>query len=151
MRFVSVLLAACAVFSTTAAVNPGNNALNMGVSDNFELAIQKEYGPVVFDGLAKGGCDGWGCFGTVASAAVCLGKCVVIGSVTCVLDCIPTSELCPCINCFPDVITDFLHKLGICDAELRAELFSRVYLGLASDEEKRKAQEAGYTVSAFGA
>ncbi len=42
MRFVSLLLAACAVFQVTAAVNPGNNALNMGVSDSFEVAIHKE-------------------------------------------------------------------------------------------------------------
>ncbi len=37
-------------------------------------------------------------------------------------------QLCPCINCFPDFITDFLHKIGICEADLRAELFSKVYL-----------------------
>ncbi|KAF4562702.1 hypothetical protein EYR36_004096 [Pleurotus pulmonarius] len=108
-------------------------------------------GPMVFDGLASGGCDGWKCLATVAKATICLGKCVITDGVSCVLGCIPTSELCPCINCFPDFITDFLHKIGICEADLRAELFSKVYLGLATDEEKRKAQESGYTVSVFAA
>ncbi|KAF7427783.1 hypothetical protein PC9H_006998 [Pleurotus ostreatus] len=74
-----------------------------------------------------------------------------MGKPLCVIGCIAESDLCPCINCFPAVITDFLHKWGIRDKELHAQLFSKVYLGLASDEENRKAQELGYSVSTFGA
>ncbi|KAF7441397.1 hypothetical protein PC9H_001747 [Pleurotus ostreatus] len=153
MRFSSafVLVATMFTLKNIAAVDPGNNALNMDVSDDFEHAIHKEYGPVVFDGLAKSGCSGWKCLKTVGKTSACLMKCVITGNPLCVVGCIPTSELCPCINCFPDVITNFLHKYDICTSELSAQLFSRVFLGLASDDEVKNANEAGYSISAFGA
>ncbi|KAG9220314.1 hypothetical protein CCMSSC00406_0006379 [Pleurotus cornucopiae] len=151
MRFVSALVVVCAAFKSVMAVEPGNNALHIGVSDSFEAAIRKEYGPVIFDSLAASGCDAWKCLGTVAKATPCLLGCVAMRNPLCVISCVAESDLCPCINCFPAVITDFLHKWGICDKELHAQLFSKVYLGLASDEENRKAQELGYSVSTFGA
>ncbi|KAF9490013.1 hypothetical protein BDN71DRAFT_1511646 [Pleurotus eryngii] len=58
----------CAVFRTVSAVEPGNNALGMGVSDGFETSVQKEYGPIVLDNLAAGGCAAWKCLGTVAKS-----------------------------------------------------------------------------------
>ncbi|KAF4580504.1 hypothetical protein AB1N83_010619 [Pleurotus pulmonarius] len=151
MLLVKALLVACAFMKAANAVAPGNNALGMDVSDSFETAIQKEYGPIVFDSLAGGSCNTWKCLGTVGKSSLCLLGCVATGNPLCVVSCIATSELCPCINCFPDIITDFLHKYGICDNELHAQLFSKVYLGLASDDEKKNAQELGYTVSTFGA
>ncbi|KAL4264135.1 hypothetical protein AB1N83_006077 [Pleurotus pulmonarius] len=61
MRFISSALVAvgmCAtVFKPTVAVNPGNNSLHINATDNFEVAILKEFGQDVFDGLASQSCN----------------------------------------------------------------------------------------------
>ncbi|KAL4264123.1 hypothetical protein AB1N83_006080 [Pleurotus pulmonarius] len=119
MRFftsILVAVAACATVLTPAvAVNPGNNSLHINVTDAFEAAILKEFGQDVFDGLAVESCNVRRCFGVVTHNIACLTKCAFTDPTpTCVYNCLGTTNICPCIDCLPKFIIDFLHKLGIC-------------------------------------
>ncbi|KDQ26184.1 hypothetical protein PLEOSDRAFT_1107045 [Pleurotus ostreatus PC15] len=99
MRFIASTLVAigmCAtVFQPAAAVNPGNNSLHINATDNFEVAVLKEFGQDVFNGLASDSCNVWNCLGEVATLTPCLLKCVIEGSVTCVIGCVGATNVRP--------------------------------------------------------
>ncbi|KAF4574402.1 hypothetical protein EYR40_005879 [Pleurotus pulmonarius] len=149
MRFSTVLFAVSTFVAGVLAVEPGNNALHAGLSQELEVAIRDEYGPVAFDALASNGCSFFSCGLAIASALPCLAGCVAAKNPLCIPTCIDLDKLCSCVNCLPDVITNFLHNNGICVDKFKADIFGKVYLGIANDTETKLANEWGFNLAEF--
>lgn len=153
MHFLSALAIVFTAFKCTVAVDPGRNALGIGFSDILEAAIHKDYGPVIFDGLAKDDCGAGDCLVTVFGTTTCI--------ITIIVDpkrrpedifrCAPAEEICPCLECYPTDVIDYCHKWGLCEEQTKAKLFSKVYLGIASESERKKAEGLGYSADFISA
>ncbi|KAF9498291.1 hypothetical protein BDN71DRAFT_1504092 [Pleurotus eryngii] len=149
MRFSSVFFAISTFAASVLAVEPGNNALHVGLSQELEVAIRDEFGPVAFDALASNGCSFFSCGLAIASALPCLAGCVAAKNPLCIPTCIDMGKLCSCVNCLPDAITNFLHNNGICVDKFKADIFGKVYLGIANDTETKLANEWGFNLAEF--
>ncbi|KAF7433629.1 hypothetical protein PC9H_005590 [Pleurotus ostreatus] len=149
MRFSTVFFAVSTFIGSVLAVEPGNDALHAGLSQELEVAIRNEYGPVAFDALASSGCSFFSCGLAVAAALPCLAGCVAAKNPLCIPTCMDMGKLCSCVNCLPNPITGFLHKNGICVDKFKADTFGKVYLGIANDTETQLVNEWGFDLAEF--
>ncbi|KAF7421295.1 hypothetical protein PC9H_011817 [Pleurotus ostreatus] len=151
MRFLTNLAVLCAILKSTIAVEPGHNALGIGLSDSLEAAIHKDYGPVIFDGLAKTDCNAGECLLMPVRTTTCIIMTIELKSppedVFC---CAPACKICPCLDCYPTDVIAYFQKWRLCEDQEKAKLFSKVYLGIANDKEKSRAEELGHTPNFIG-
>ncbi|KAL4258630.1 hypothetical protein AB1N83_010065 [Pleurotus pulmonarius] len=134
-----------ATFVSAALAMPGN------FSTAFEGCVKTEFGARVYTGLDDRHCDTVGCALRIGKAAPCLMqasmddkspdetlKCPFIES---------KSQLCACYDCLATEIKTYLGNYKYCPEERKAtnELFARVYLDIATSEEKDKAKGWGFS------
>ncbi|KAL4260512.1 hypothetical protein AB1N83_010048 [Pleurotus pulmonarius] len=139
MRFSNTV-----AFFAVAAIPVNVHAMNGNFSEKFEDALKNEFGARVFKGLEDRHCDTVTCALTIGKATPCLMKLAMDDNIGDVPKCL---NLCPCFDCLAKEIKSFLKDYSTCaEGRLGSDgLFARVYLDLASDDEKTRARTWGFT------
>ncbi|KAG9227083.1 hypothetical protein CCMSSC00406_0008283 [Pleurotus cornucopiae] len=148
MRLSAVFIA---VATAVSGVRAGS--INGNFSNDFEKALAMEFGPAIYKGLQDKKCQPVPCALSVGKATPCVLTAVMGQKVKDIPACFNSDGnefhlLCHCVNCYVKDIKDFLNDsdVGYCPTSVTSlDLFSRVYLNLASDEEKSKAKAWGFT------
>ncbi|KAJ8463691.1 hypothetical protein ONZ45_g17492 [Pleurotus djamor] len=141
MRFATFIAAAFLLAGGVIAADSEKAVIDADFSKGFEDALLQEFGPVTVEGLKSKGCNPLTCGLSIAKAVPCIVDCLANGEgVDCVAKCIPLKKLCSCFNCLPKKVKEKLHKIGICKEKKRLELFTKVYLETASDDEVKEAE-----------
>ncbi|KAG8867049.1 hypothetical protein FRB97_003582 [Tulasnella sp. 331] len=138
MRFptVQLLFVFASIFFNPIAA--ATNALGLGFSDAAEHALQLEFGEETWNRIVLKSCSVWSCL-SIIPAIPCMVACGP--NPLCILTCASGVDVCGCLGCLPDVITNILKKAGICSTDA-ALLKAKKELGVAMTETETKRLEA---------
>ncbi|KAF7439727.1 hypothetical protein PC9H_000063 [Pleurotus ostreatus] len=148
MRLSAVFIAVATVVSGVRA-----GSINGNFSGNLEKALITEFGLDIFNGLKEKKCQPVPCALSVGKATPCVLTAVMGQKLLDIPACFNSDGnefhlLCHCLDCYVKAIKDVLNnsEINYCPTSvISPDLFSRVYLNLASDEEKSKAKAWGFT------